>query len=542
MNSRTRDAAEDARDGRATPRPWVEWVAWFALLVVVTAFLISVRPHLNATYITLGYLLVVQGGSARRGRPLGLALAAVAFLSFDYFFLPPFGTFTIQDPLNWFVLLAFLATAVLSAQLLYRAQAEAAAARQRAVEIDRLASLGAETLSTARAEDALVAIASVIRTSLSLDRCGVYAADAESRGVRLAAESSEPAKRQPIDEKLVESAVREGRPAAEFVDGSSTADASAELIVQGDGAHPAVRAFIRPLQARGRTVGVLRVARNEGLSASAAQIRVLDALSYYAALGLERVRLVADAERAQTLQEAHRAKDAVLASVSHDLRTPLTTIKGLAHEIAAGGDDRADVIEEEADRLNRFVAQMLDLSRITTGVAAPNVQPNEAEDLLGAAAQQVSGRLAGRELRVTTDSSEALLFGSFDFSETLRAIVNLIDNAAKYSPPGTPIDLTATLDGRWLVFAVADRGPGVPRAERERIFEAFYRRPGPQSGAPDVGGAGLGLSISRGIAAAQGGGLDLEERPGGGSIFRFRVPAIPSSAFDGDGEGGFSKS
>jgi two-component system sensor histidine kinase KdpD len=352
--------------------------------------------------------------------------------------------------------------------------------------------------------------------------------------VRLAAQSGESAGAPPIDEELVEWSAREGggRGAAEFVDGTSTGDASVELISHHDGVHPPVRAFIRPLEARGRTVGVLRIARNEGLSASGAQIRVLDALSYYAALGLERVRLVADAERAQLLQEAHRAKDAVLASVSHDLRTPLTTIKGLAHEIAAGGDDRAEIIEEEADRLTRFVAQMLDLSRIATGVAAPNIQPNEAEDLLGAAAQQVSGRLAGRELRVTTDTSEALLFGSFDFSETLRAVVNLIDNAAKYSPPGTPIDLSATLESPWLVFAVADRGAGIPRAEREQIFEAFYRRPGASSGAPDVGGAGLGLSIARGIAVAQRGGLDFEERPGGGSIFRFRVPAIPTSTLD----------
>ena len=108
--------------------------------------------------------------------------------------------------------------------------------------------------------------------------------------------------------------------------------------------------------------------------------------------------------------------------------------------------------------------------------------------------------------------------------------MNLIDNAAKYSPPGTPIDLTASLDGdgAWLVFSVSDRGPGVPRAERERIFEAFYRR----SGFADVGGAGLGLSIARGIAAAQGGGLDLEDRPGGGSTFRLRVPAIPSADLD----------
>jgi len=513
---------------RSTAGVGLEWLAWFALLAVVTALLVRARPHINGTYIALAYLLVVQGGSVRRGRPLGLALAAVAFVSFDYFFLPPFGTLTIQDPLNWFVLLAFLLTAVVSAQLLYRAQAEAADARQRAAEIDRLASLGAETLSTARAEDALVAIASVIRASLSLDQCSVYIADGESQDVRLAARAGDGDGGSINDNDLVVWAAREGRSAAEFVDGTSGSDAPVALLTSPDGTRPLVRAFLRPLQARGRTVGVLRIARNAGFSVGAAEIRVLDALAYYAALGVERARLVADAEQAQRLQEAHRAKDAVLASVSHDLRTPLTTIKALAHEIATGGDDRADVIEEEADRLNRFVAQMLDLSRITTGAAAPNIEPNEAEDLLGAASQQVTGRLGGRELRITTDTSEALLFGKFDFSETLRAVVNLIDNAVKYSPAGTPIDLAAKLDGEWLVFSVADRGPGVPRSERERIFEPFYRR----AGSPEAGGAGLGLSIARGIAMAQGGGLDLADRPGGGAEFRLRVPAIPSAALE----------
>lgn len=521
-----------ARGSRVVGSPssggvWLEWVAWFALLAIVTALLVRARPHINETYIALAYLLVVQGGSARRGRPLGLALAAVAFLSFDYFLLPPFGTLTIQNPLNWFVLLAFLLTAVVSAQLLYRAQAEAADARQRAAEIDRLASLGAETLSTARAEDALVAIANVIRTSLAVDQCAVYIADGVSQDVRLAAQSGEGTPGS-SNRDLVTRAAREGRSAAEFVDGTSTGDAPADLLTNRDGTRPLVRAFLRPLQARGRTVGLLRISRDAGFSVGAAEIRVLDALAYYAALGVERARLVADAEQAQRLQEAHRAKDAVIASVSHDLRTPLTTIKGLAHEIAAGGDDRADVIEEEADRLNRFVAQMLDLSRITVGAAAPNIQPNEAEDLLGAAAQQVAGRLGGRELRITTDTSEALLFGKFDFSETLRAVVNLIDNAVKYSPPGTPIDLAAKLDGEWLVFSVADRGPGVPKSERERIFEPFYRR----AGSPEAGGAGLGLSIARGIATAQGGGLDLADRPGGGTIFSLRVPAIPSAMLD----------
>jgi two-component system, OmpR family, sensor histidine kinase KdpD len=250
---------------------------------------------------------------------------------------------------------------------------------------------------------------------------------------------------------------------------------------------------------------------------------VLGALSYYAALGVERVRLAGEAERAAALQQAHRAKDAVLASVSHDLRTPLTTIKGLAHEIAASGDDRAETIEEEADRLNAFVAQLLDLSRISSGAAVGDLQPNEAEDLLGAAAQQSLGRLNGRELRITVASGDALLFGRFDFSQTLRALVNLIENAAKYSPCEEPIDLSARRDGEWLVFAVADRGPGVPIGDRSQIFEPFYRR---ASSSPDAGGVGLGLSIAKGIAEAQGGTVTLTDRDGGGSVFSLAVPFV----------------
>jgi two-component system sensor histidine kinase KdpD len=142
---------------------------------------------------------------------------------------------------------------------------------------------------------------------------------------------------------------------------------------------------------------------------------------------------------------------------------------------------------------------------------------------LGAAAQQVTGRLRGRELRIDVSADDGLLFGRFDFAQTLRALVNLIENAAKYSPDGAPIDLSARRDGRWLDFAVADRGPGVPPDQRDRIFEPFYRR-GDQP--PDVGGVGLGLSIARGIADAQAGGIDIADRPGGGSVFELRVPAI----------------
>ena len=501
-----------------------EWVSWFVVLGAVTIGMIAVRSRLNQAHVTLAYLLVVQGGSARGGRPLGIALAATAFLCFDLFFLPPFGNLTIQDPLNWLVLVAFLVTSILSAQLLYRAQTEAEAARERAAEIDRLAALGAETLNVGRAEDALTAIVEVIRTSLRLDGCAVYIADVTTGAVHLASESGTTFERVGDRAGLVDWVVSEGGGASaiEQVDGTSRLGiATASLTNNGTDTTNA-RALLRPLQVRGATVGVLRIAAASGLSLNPAQWRVLDALSYYAALGVERVRLVAAAERATVLQEAHRAKDAVLASVSHDLRTPLTSIKGLAHEIAEGGDERAEAIEEEADRLNVFVAQMLDLSRIAAGTATPLVQPNEAEDLLGAAAQAVAGRLSGRALRIAA-GGDPLLFGKFDFSQTLRALVNLIENAAKHSPPDVPIDVAAFRDGPWLVFEVADRGPGVPADQRERIFEAFYQQPG-QS--PDVGGTGLGLSIARGLAQAQDGDVLLRDRDGGGSVFSLRVPGI----------------
>jgi two-component system sensor histidine kinase KdpD len=344
---------------------WKRWIAWLVVLAAVTAVMLLVRDRITRVHVTLIYLLVVQLASAQGGRPLGLTLSVLAFLGFNVFFLPPYGTLAVADPVDWLILVAFLITSVISAELLYRALE----------------------------------------------------------------------------------------------------------------------------------------------------------------LGAERERRAADAERAVTLEQSNRLKDAVLATVSHDLRTPLTTIKGLAHEMAATGDERAEVIEEESDRLNAFVGKLLDLSRVTMGAAALDVQANEAEDLLGAAAQQVQGTLGRHALHIHVDPSESLLFGRFDFTQSLRVLVNLLDNAAKYSPPEAPIDLGARRVGRELQFWVADRGPGIAEGERQLVFEPFYRRR--SGGMSDAGGAGLGLSIARGIAEAQGGSVTYSPRDdSGGSVFTLSVPAI----------------
>lgn len=501
---------------------WVPpWLFWTLILVLVTAGMIVVRGALDQAHVALIYLLVVLGASASGGRVVGVVLACAGFALIDYFFQPPFSTFTVGKRPDWLVLIAFLATATVATQLLARASAEAEAARRRAEEIDRLSSLGAETLSVGRAEEALTAIAKVIRDTIGAAVCEIHVRDRErDLLVRVASvgENGTP------PGALVAWVAEHGRIAAERRDGS-VYRAEEEPPAGGLGPDvPAARSLLLPLVVHGRTVGVLRLAGHEPIELDAGERRFLAALAYYAALGVERVRLVSEAEHAEALREADHLKDALLASVSHDLRTPLTAIKALAHDIAGAGDERAAVIEQQADRLNRMVADLLELSRLNAGALPVRREINAAEDLVGAAIQQLSGALNGREVRASIAWSEPVLVGDFDFVHSLRILVNLIENALKYSPRNTPVDIEVGRDGRMLCITVSDRGPGIAPAERERIFEPFYRLGGV---APDgVGtGAGLGLAIARRLAEAQGGTVTYEDRPGGGSNFALRLPA-----------------
>ncbi len=263
---------------------------------------------------------------------------------------------------------------------------------------------------------------------------------------------------------------------------------------------------------------LLAMARSE----AAAARRHADAV---AVLSLEHDRLVAEAEHAKALREADRLKDIVLASLSHDLRTPLTTIKALAQESALRGDANAIVIEEQADRLGRFVSDLLDLSRLKGGAFPVAPELNTAEDLLGAARRQVAGLLNGRTVVSMVNASAPALLGRFDFVQSLRILTNLIENALRYAPPASVVELVVTRDDAMLNISVADRGPGVPLADRELIFDLFYRVTDSQ---PDAGRAGLGLVIARRLAELQGGTLDYQVRTGGGSIFILRLPAIDS--------------
>ncbi|MDB4949342.1 MAG: ATP-binding region ATPase domain protein [Gemmatimonadetes bacterium] len=585
-----------------------EALLWTLAAALLTAAMLHVRDRIGEAHVALGYLLVVLGASARGGRRVGMGLAVLAFLAFNYLFLRPYYTLEVRNPLDWLVLLAFLAAGAVAAQLLHRAQREAAHARRRADEIDQLATLGAEALKAARAEDAVVTIAGVIRTALAVDRCDIYLRDDATARLRLMARSTsadgavddrsgtstdtagagdgssaigsvdglrrdwrargrrwnprtdavagvrstgsaDGASRRAtaawdearigeisaemvdgvsaplIDHSAVETVdTADNRQTAISVDGFSaddvsipeTALSSAEFLRGTDS-----RSWLMALRVKDEPVGVLRLETAGGLMLDARQRRFAEALAYYAALGLERVRLTEAAGHAEALREADRLKDALLASVSHDLRTPLTTIKALAHELAAGGDERAHVVEAEADRLNRFVADLLDLARLNAGALPIRPEPAAAEDVLGAALQQAAAVWPARTVDASVQPGE-LLVGRFDFVHTLHVITNLIENAVKYSPDDTSVEVAVHSEAGRIVFTVADRGPGLAPHEREHVFRPFHRGDGQQGP-----GSGIGLALARRLAEAQDGEVRYEPRPGGGSRFTLSLPAIP---------------
>lgn len=490
----------------------------FVSLALLTALMLIVRDRLDKAHVALLYLLVVLAGSAA-GRIAGLLVGVVAFVLFNFFFLPPFNTLVVNDPLDWLVLVTFLITSVFAAELLNRQRMQATLAELRRSELDQMATLGAETLNAARAEHALTAIARVIRESVNVSQCELFVGS-DGRSLREIAASPEVSNSELAPPAYV---AESGRESLIRMDGTvHVLSNSSEAIGELGGSNVA---YAVPLAVRGKTVGVLRVRDHNGLRLGADQLRTMKALAYYAALAIDRLRLEVAEETTEELRRVDRLKDSLLAAVSHDLRTPLTTIKGLAHEIAnsCSADlwERALVIESEADNLSVMVEGLLELSQLNARTVPVHATLNTTDELLEAALQRTSVALAQHEVRVSY-KTDWLLVGKFDFGFSLRILVNLLENAAKYSPKGARIDIDIERVGDELHITVGDRGDGVPQEDRARIFEPFFRS---RAAPPDVRGAGLGLSIAKQLAEVQGGALSVTARDGGGSSFLLILPA-----------------
>jgi two-component system sensor histidine kinase KdpD len=504
---------------------WRSLALWTLVLAGVTLLLGFFRDALDEAHKTLAYLLIVLGASALHGRVVGLVLALLSFFVFNFFLVPPYHTLAVADPLDWGVLLAFLLTGAVAAQLLHRAQHALALAEARAGDIERLSGLAAESLSAPSAADAVQALAGVIRSELSVGWVEIVSFDQGPGEPRVIARS--PEQGDAIDPRLASLSAREGRVVTRAAGEASHATPPGTSLANVLEGAPVYGVVIVPLRIRDRTIGTLGIADADGLRFDRARAAFAAALIHYAALAVERVRLAAEVEHVGALEEADRLKDALLASVSHDLRTPLTTIRALASEMRSTSDDRSVIIEEEAERLNRLVADLLDFSRVRAGGLPLDLQLVAAEDLVGAALQRLAGLPGSERIEVALPQDGSLPVARMDFVQALRALGNLLENALKHGG-GQVVRLEVSVEDADLVVRVLDRGSGVAPSDREHIFEPFFQS---STAAPKGwGGTGLGLAIARSVVEAQSGSVRYRPRAGGGSVFEMRLPAASIEA------------
>jgi two-component system sensor histidine kinase KdpD len=294
----------------------------------------------------------------------------------------------------------------------------------------------------------------------------------------------------------------------------------------GTGTLPGASALYLPLLAPRGCVGVLGVRPADTHAFDTPErLHHLETFANQTALAIERARLADEAQAVEVRMEAERLRNSLLSSVSHDLRTPLATIIGAATTLLEQGErldtatrrDLLDSVREEADRLNRLVQNLLQMTRLESGEVALRKQWHSIEEVIGAALRRLDKRLAGR--RITTRVLPDLPLVPMDDVLIEQVLVNLLDNAIKYTPPGSPLDIVATATEEAVTVEVADRGPGVPPGQEEKIFDKFYR-----ARSDDGRGAGLGLAICRGVVRAHGGRIWAQNLPGGGVSFLFTLP------------------
>jgi two-component system sensor histidine kinase KdpD len=293
---------------------------------------------------------------------------------------------------------------------------------------------------------------------------------------------------------------------------------------------PGEPALCVPLRTSGDVLAVVAVRPPAERRLTGEQRELLDALGRQAAVALDRVRLADEARRASVRAKTEELRSGLLAAVSHDLRTPLAAITGAGTLLLEDGAtdpalrrELTVTVVEEAERLERLVSNLLDMTRLESGVVEPRREWVPLVEVVGTAMNRVETSLAGRE--VTIDIPDAVPLLSIDPILVQQLFVNLLENAAKYTPGGSEIAIRAAREGGTLVVDVADRGPGIPPGEEERVFERFHR-----AARPGVRGVGLGLPIARAIAQAHGGRLTASNRPGGGAVFRLTLPILEPPA------------
>ncbi|HEY3157834.1 MAG TPA: DUF4118 domain-containing protein [Vicinamibacterales bacterium] len=435
-------------------------------------------------------------------------VAVVATLCLNFFFIPPIGTFTIADPENWVALFVFLVVAVIGSQLSARAQERTREAVARRNEVTRLFDLSRDVILTTETAGALDALARRIARRFEFGRVAIcLPAD---RGWRVYQGGDEPVV---VDEQQLDTTLAQARGALEF-----------DARQRAYGGHATGRdaagrpVSLVPLRHGIKTIGVLAIGD------STLEVGTLDAVAGVAAIAIERAQFLADREAAELVRQKADLASTLLATLSHDLRTPLTAIRVAVENLQQrdlpleSRREQASVALSELDRLTRLFQDILDMARIDASAIPIDRQWVTPADIVDAAAAQVRHELEGRALRVVADAEAQI---QIDPRLTSAALAHLLENAAQYSPANRPITVTAHADRTGMRVSVQDEGPGLDPGELDHLFERFYRG---HAARQTSFGTGMGLAITRGLLSAEGGQVWAENVPGSGARFTITVP------------------
>lgn len=469
-------------------------LALSAIIVAAITFLCFRWLHVNSTTVGFGFLLAVLLISANWGLRCATFTAILATVAYNYFFLPPLFRFTIADPQNWIALLAFLVTAVVASQLSERARRSAVSAEGRRREFERLYALSQQLWLTENAFELLNLTPKSIVDSFGVSGAAIFV---------------------------------EGKQNAYFFDGASRQLFSLDqLKAISDRGEPVLdrdhRICYVPLRMGVRSVGSLAVS---GCDLSRES---LEAIGSLVAISIERANTVEKLTKTEAARESDRLRSVLLDSITHEFRTPLTSIKASAETLLSDArldkpqrEDLLQVINEESDRLNRLVGEAGEVAQLDAHQLQFHFDAHQVREAIDRALQNLQPALRQHSVEIHVPSN--LPSVRMDIDRITEVITHLVDNAAKYSPPDTPIHITAELKGNEVVTSVADHGPGIDNMEQEMIFEKFYRG---RDQRMIIQGTGMGLPIAKAIVELHGGKIGLTSQTGRGSVFYFSLPVM----------------
>jgi two-component system, OmpR family, sensor histidine kinase KdpD len=462
-----------------------------AVLLASITFSYSKIIHVNQTTVALSFLLAILAVSAVWGMVVSIFMSVSAMFLFNYYFLPPVGTLTIADPQNWVALFAFLFTSIMGSQLSARIRKEADASHSRRREVERLYAFSQKLLGEGNVIQLMNAIPN-------------FLVDCFEAG---AAELFLPQK---------DKYYRSGYGAAQVDEEQmKTAFLRDEIICDA-----VQRLYFLPVRLGVKPIGSL------GISGARLTRQTLDAISSLVAIAIERARAIEQIGETEAERQGERLKSALLDSIAHDFRTPLTAIKAAATDLLASEATETPqryelltIINEECDRLNRLVEEAAEMARLEAGEIQLDLEPVPASTIVDAALQQMKKSLGDRQIVLNIAPNLPPVYA--DLERTKDTLVQLIDNAHLYSPKDQPITISADLTNDTVSFSVADHGPGIDSFEQGLIFDKFYRG---RDQRYQVRGTGMGLPIAKAIVAAHGGTINVTSQLGSGSVFSFTLP------------------